>query len=52
MSNVSKTTTKEIIVIIAIVVVFVLVFFVFYMEILKRNKIEEAKNNFILFSEN
>ena len=48
MSNVLKTTTKEIIVIIAIVVVFVLVFFIFYTEIIKRSKIEEAKNNFYI----
>ena len=48
MNNVSKTTTKEIIVIIAIAVVFVLVFFIFYTEIIKRNKIEDAKNNFYI----
>ena len=48
MSNVSKTTTKEIIVIIAIAVVFVLVFFIFYTEIIKRNKIGDSKNNFYI----
>ena len=48
MNNVSKTTTKEIIVIIAIAVVFVLVFFIFYTEIIKRNKIGDSKNNFYI----
>ena len=48
MNNVSNTTTKDIIIIFAIVVVFVLVFLIFYTEIIKRNKIEGAKDNFYI----
>ena len=46
MNNLSKYSTKDIIIIISIIVVFILVFFIFYIEIIKNLKIENSNNNF------
>ena len=51
MNNISKPSTKDVIIIFFIVVVFVLVFFVFYTEIIKNSKIRESKKHFYIVKE-
>ena len=51
MNKISSSLIKDTIIIFSIAVVFMAVFFVFYIEIIKNNKIKDSKENFFIVLE-